>query len=475
MILSFFYAEVNMIITRFPPSPTGDLHIGGVRTALYNWLQARKDKGKFILRIEDTDLERSSEKSVAGIIEGIQWLGLDYDEGPYYQTKRFDRYKTLIQQLLDEDKAYYCYCSKERLEALRENQMQNKQKPKYDGHCRHHATSKAEGITPVIRFKNPESGEVEWDDLVHGKISFANQELDDLIIARPDGSPTYNFCVVVDDVDMQMTHVIRGDDHINNTPRQINIFKALNADVPLFGHVGMILGDDGKRLSKRHGASGVLEYRDAGYLPEAIINYLARLGWSHGDQEIFSRQELIELFDITDVNKSASSFNTEKLNWLNQHYLKTLPTEQLVAPLLHQYQLLKIETEDYDISKIIPHYIERAKTLKEMAEQSDWIFNDEISYPEKAAKKAFHTDATHYLTELQNELKNNSDWQNETLEQTINQLVLKLGIGFAKLGMPLRLALTGGKPSPSIGDILVLLGKEKSLQRIDKALYFLSN
>lgn len=464
-----------MIITRFPPSPTGDLHIGGVRTALYNWLQARKDKGKFILRIEDTDLERSSQKSVDGIIEGMQWLGLDYDEGPYFQTERFDRYKSLIQQLLKEDKAYHCYCSKERLENLRETQMKNKQKPKYDGHCRHHSNPKVAGVTPVIRFKNPEDGEVVWNDLVHGIISFANRELDDLIIERSDGSPTYNFCVVVDDVDMKMTHVIRGDDHINNTPRQINIFKALDAPVPQFAHVGMILGDDGKRLSKRHGASGVLEYRDAGYLPEAIINYLVRLGWSHGDQEIFSREELVKLFDISDVNKSASSFNTEKLNWLNQHYLKTLPSESLIQPLQHQYQLLGIETADYDVKKIIPHYVERAKTLKEMAEQSDWIFADTVDYPEKSAKKAFHSEAKDYLVASKEDLLAVSDWQVETLDKTIHDLVERLDIGFAKIGMPLRLALTGGKPSPGIGDILTLLGQQKSIARIDKAITFLTN
>ncbi len=464
-----------MIVTRFPPSPTGDLHIGGVRTALYSWLYARKNNGKFILRIEDTDLERNSEASVQGILEGLNWLGLDYDEGPYYQSKRFDRYKALVQQLLDEDKAYRCYCSKERLEALREEQMANKQKPKYDGHCRHHPNPEVEGVTPVIRFKNPEDGEVVWDDLVHGRIAFANQELDDLVIERPDGSPTYNFCVVVDDIDMNMTHVIRGDDHINNTPRQINIFQALGAEVPAFGHVGMILGDDGKRLSKRHGASGVLEYRDAGYLPQAILNYLVRLGWSHGDQEIFSRAEMIELFDIKEVNKAASSFNTEKLNWLNQHYLKNTPAAELVEPLRHQYQLADINVEDYPLALIIPHYVERAKTLKEMAEQSDWIFSAAVDYPEKAAKKAFHSEASTYLSAIQERLSEESQWDAETLEGHVQKVVADFEVGFGKVGMPLRLALTGGKPSPAIGEILALLGKEKSLQRLTAAVDFLAH
>ncbi|MGA9575627.1 MAG: glutamate--tRNA ligase, partial [Lysobacterales bacterium] len=312
------------IRTRFAPSPTGYLHVGGARTALFAWLQARANNGIFILRIEDTDLERSTPESVQAILDGMEWLGLDADEGPIYQTDRFGRYAEVVQQLLDEDKAYHCYCSKDRLETLREQQMKEGIKPRYDGKCRH-LDSAPPGIKPVVRFRNPQTGNVVFGDLVRGTINISNNELDDLIIARPDGSPTYNFTVVVDDMDMQITHVIRGDDHINNTPRQINIYAALGAEPPLFAHVPMILGDDGARLSKRHGAVSVMQYRDDGYLPQALLNYLVRLGWSHGDQEVFSIDEMVALFDIKDVNRKASAFNTDKLDWLNQHYMKSLP------------------------------------------------------------------------------------------------------------------------------------------------------
>lgn len=463
-----------MTVTRFPPSPTGDLHIGGVRTALYNWLVARKADGKFILRIEDTDTEREKTDAVAGIIEGMTWLGLDWDEGPIYQTDRYERYAEVVKQLVAADNAYPCYCSRERLEAVREKQMANKEKPKYDGHCRDNPNAvvegEAAGITPVIRFKNPTVGEVIWQDLVHGEIRFANTELDDLIIQRPNGAPTYNFCVVVDDIDMGMTHVIRGDDHINNTPRQINIFKALNKAVPLFGHVGMILGDDGKKLSKRHGAASVLAFRDAGYLPQAVLNYLVRLGWAYGDQEIFSVTEMIEKFDIQAVNQSASAFNTEKLNWLNQQYMKTLPPDSLVDGLSYQYQRLGIQTGDYPLVQLIPFYAERAKTLKEMAEQTDWIFTTPTHYPEKAAKKAFHSEAKTYLQALEKRLQATEDWQPASLQRCLAETVEDFAVGFGKVGMPLRLALTGGKPSPNIDEILWLLGKEQALAAISAAI-----
>ncbi|MPV86950.1 glutamate--tRNA ligase [Ostreibacterium oceani] len=480
-----------MIITRFPPSPTGDLHIGGVRTALYNWLVARQANGQFILRIEDTDSQREKTNAVAGIIEGMQWLGLDYDAGPIFQSDRYDRYRQAVQQLLDEGKAYYCYCSRERLDKLREEQMANKEKPKYDGHCRDNASRdnvngdsashanhspKTDNAQPVVRFKNPTEGDVVWQDMVHGEIRFANTELDDLIIQRADGSPTYNFCVVVDDIDMQMTHIIRGDDHINNTPRQINIFKAFDATLPQFGHVGMILGDDGKKLSKRHGASSVLAFRDAGYLPAAIINYLVRLGWSHGDQEIFSVTELLEKFDINTVNTAASAFNTEKLNWLNQHYMKTLPPEQLLPGLTYQYQTLGIDTGDTDLTTIIPYYSERAKTLKEMAQQTRWLFEPVSEYPEKAAKKAFHSDAGRYLGFIHEQLAaiDPIHWQSEALHQALETTASHFDVGFGKVGMPLRLALTGGSPSPNIDDILILLGKTKSLHAINTAVDYLN-
>lgn len=318
--------------TRFAPSPTGFLHVGGARTALYSWLHARANQGEFVLRIEDTDLERSTQEAVDAILEGMEWLNLNWDEGPYYQTKRFDRYNEIIDGMLKNGTAYKCYCSKERLEAVREEQAAKGERQKYDGCCRG-AAPRAEGEPHVVRFLNPQGGSVVFDDQVRGRIEIANEELDDLIIRRTDGSPTYNFCVVIDDWDMGITHVIRGEDHINNTPRQINILKALGAPVPEYGHVSMILGDDGAKLSKRHGAVSVMQYRDDGYLPEALLNYLVRLGWSHGDQEIFSREEMIEFFNVHDINKAASAFNSEKLLWLNQHYIKSLDPEYVASHL----------------------------------------------------------------------------------------------------------------------------------------------
>lgn len=468
-----------MIVTRFPPSPTGDLHIGGVRTALYNWLMARKDpEGQFVLRIEDTDTEREKAEAVAGILAGMEWLGLNWDEGPIYQTDRFERYAEVVQELLAADKAYPCYCSRERLDAVREQQMANKEKPKYDGHCRDNPQAKidgeAAGVTPVIRFKNPLDGDVVWQDLVHGELKFANTELDDLVIQRPNGAPTYNFCVVVDDADMGMTQVVRGDDHINNTPRQINIFKALGKTVPEYGHVGMILGDDGKKLSKRHGAASVLQFKEAGYLPAAVLNYLVRLGWSHGDQEVFSIDEMIEKFDIQDVNKSASTFNTEKLNWLNQQYMKTLPPESFVADLAYHYQQLGIETGEYDVATIILYYAERAKTLREMAEQTDWLFTTPSEYPAKAAKKAFHAEAATYLQAISDKVSDLEHWEQVALHDVVAETVAEFDVGFGKVGMPLRLALTGGKPSPNIDEIMLLLGKEKTIAAIAAAVDYLN-
>lgn len=464
-----------MIVTRFPPSPTGDLHIGGVRTALYNWLMVRKHAGdRFILRIEDTDVEREKADAVAGIIEGLRWLGLNWDEGPIFQTDRYARYQAVADELVANGHAYYCYCSKERLDSVREAQTANKEKPRYDGHCRDNPNAKIEGVTPAIRFKNPQTGEVSWDDLVHGKITFQNSELDDLIIMRPSGVPTYNFCVVVDDMDMGVTHIVRGDDHINNTPRQINIFKALNYPVPALGHIGMILGDDGKKLSKRHGASSILAFREAGYLPQALLNYLVRLGWSHGDQEIFSLQEMIESFDIKEVNKSASTFNTEKLNWLNQHYLKTLPAAEIVPALKAQYEKAGIETGNYPLENVIKYYAERAKTLVEMVDNTRWLF-EQINFANTPInKKAFHEEAKAYLTVVNDKLETITDWQTDVLHQAIADCVASLEVGFGKVGMPLRFALTGGKPSPNLEEILWLLGKEKSLAALKNALAYLS-
>src|SRR3954470_19803508 len=358
------------IRTRFAPSPTGLLHIGGVRTALFSWLYARRHGGKFILRIEDTDRERSTEAATQVILDGMQWLGLNHDEGPFYQTQRMDRYREVLAQFLQAGHAYRCYCTKEELEEMRNKQTAAKQNPRYDGTCRHRTQPRA-GVDPVVRFKNPLDGNVIVEDVIHGNVAFDNGQLDDLIIARSDGTPTYNFCVVVDDMDMGVTHVIRGDDHLNNTPRQMNMLLALGAEPPVYAHVPMILGADGAKLSKRHGAVSVLQYREEGYLPDALLNYLVRLGWSHGDQEVFSLAEMQELFDIKDVNKSASAFNPEKLLWLNQQHMMRVSPESLVPHLKFQLAALGIVVEDdRKVAAVAKAQQERAKTLKEMAQNS---------------------------------------------------------------------------------------------------------
>jgi len=460
------------IKTRFAPSPTGYLHIGGARTALFSWLYARKTGGTFILRIEDTDRERSTQESVDAIFEGMDWLGLNYDETPVYQTDRFDRYAEIIQQLMDEGKAYRCYCSKERLDTMRDQQMANKEKPRYDGKCRELAEEAGERDY-VIRFRNPQEGAVEIDDLVRGKITVANTELDDLIIARTDGTPTYNLTVVVDDLDMGVSHVIRGDDHINNTPRQINIMRALGKEAPKYAHVPMILGSDGKRLSKRHGAVSVMQYRDEGYLPQALLNYLVRLGWSHGDQEIFSKEEMIELFSLEGVNKSPSTFNPEKLIWINQHYLKELPLSEIASHLSWH-----IKKQGLDISKgpqiedVIEAQRERAKTLVDLVSSSRYFYEDFDSYDEKAAKKQFKTATPDILQALHDDLAKLDSWQEEGLQACIKQVCEKLELKLNKVGPPLRVAVTGSAMSPSLEVTLKLIGRERSLKRILKAVEF---
>jgi len=460
---------------RFAPSPTGYLHIGGARTALYSWLHARKHGGKFVLRIEDTDLERSTEESVNAILEGMTWLGLEYDEGPFYQTHRFDRYKEVIQTLLDEGKAYKCYCTKEELEVLREQQMANKEKPRYNGLCRE-GVEPREGIEPVIRFRNPIDGEVVIDDMIKGKVVIKNAELDDLIIARGDGTPTYNLTVVVDDLDMGMTHVIRGDDHLNNTPRQINILKAMGAEPPRYAHVPMILGEDGKRLSKRHGAVSVMAYREEGFLPEAVINYLVRLGWSHGDQELFGLEELIELFDVSDVNRAASTFNPEKLLWINQQYIINSEPEHVLHHLSYHLGNLELDpTSGPDIIEVIKAQRERAKTLVELAKVCEFYYRDFAGYPEKAAKKAFKGDALQVLECVKGKLSLLDEWDQQEIHAAMESVVAEMEIGFGKLGMPLRLAVTGGNPSPDLDLTLQLVGKEASLRRIDQAIAHISN
>ncbi|MEE4245914.1 MAG: glutamate--tRNA ligase, partial [Kangiellaceae bacterium] len=396
------------VVTRFAPSPTGYLHVGGARTALYSWLHAQKYNGEFILRVEDTDLERSTAQATQAIIDGMEWLGLAHTQGPIFQTDRFDRYKEVIKQLIDQGKAYRCYCSKERLDDLRESQMQNKQKPRYDGRCRNLSVDEQDQTKPhVIRFKNPERGSVTWNDAVKGEITISNQELDDLIIARTDGSPTYNFTVVVDDMDMKITQVIRGDDHVNNTPRQINIFAALGAAIPEYAHVPMILGDDGKKLSKRHGAVSVMQYRDDGYLKEAVLNYLVRLGWSHGDQEVFSIDEMIELFDIHSINKAPSAFNTEKLNWLNQHYMKTLPVDYVAGELQWHLEKQNLDLSNGpDVTSLIPIFADRVQTLTELVSSIAYFYQDYDTFDEKAAKKHLRPVAKQPLILVKDKLAN---------------------------------------------------------------------
>lgn len=461
-------------VTRFAPSPTGYLHVGGARTALYSWLYAKKTGGKFILRIEDTDLERSTQASVDAIMDGMNWLELDWDEGPYYQTKRFDLYKEVVAQLLAEGKAYKCFCAPEEVDAMREAQMAAGEKPKYNGMWRERTDHPADKPF-CIRFKNPLDGVVVIDDMIKGRIEVANAELDDLVIARSDGTPTYNLTVVVDDWKMGVTHVIRGDDHVNNTPRQMNILAALGATLPKYAHVPMILGDDGKRLSKRHGAVGVMQYRDNGFLPEALLNYLVRLGWSHGDQEIFSRDELVQLFDLSACNRAPSAFNTEKLLWLNQHYIRTSPAAHVAKHL--QWH---VEDQQLDISngpcleQLIAVQGERVKTLKEMIEVSRYFYEDFSAFEENAAKKHLRPVAAEPLKAVQAHLAALTEWTAEAVHAAINGAAESLGLGMGKVGMPLRVAVTGGGNSPSLDVTLTLIGKARCLARIDLALAFIA-
>jgi len=464
-----------MIRTRFAPSPTGYLHVGGARTALFCYLFARHHGGEFILRIEDTDRERSTEASVAAILDGMRWLGLDYDQGPYFQGERFDRYRAVIQSLLDSGHAYRCYCSREELDAMRERQMTAGLKPRYDGRYRDFSGQPPAGIEPVIRFKNPLLGVVAWNDLVKGPIEFDNEELDDLIIQRSDGTPTYNLTVVVDDLDMGITHVVRGDDHVNNTPRQINIYQALGHQPPEFAHLPMILGDDGARLSKRHGAVSVMQYRDDGFLPQALLNYLVRLGWSHGDQELFSRDQMKDLFDLKDVNRAASAFNTDKLLWLNHQYIQDLPAT-VVAEQLHWH----FEQRQLDLNNgpVLPQVVEllreRTRTLVEMTEQAEFLYRDFAQYEEKAAAKQLKAAAETPLVTLRAALVGLEDWSAPQIQGCIASVVEQLGIGFGRLGQPLRVAVTGRAAAPANDAVLALLGKPRTLERIDRALAFIA-
>ncbi len=461
--------------TRFAPSPTGYLHIGGARTALYSWLHARKHGGQFILRIEDTDRERSTQESVDAILEGMDWLGLDYDEGPIFQTDRFDRYAEVIEKLIEQGDAYHCYCTRDELDEIREKQRANKEKPRYNGKCRHRKDM-PEGMESVIRFKNPPEGDVVIDDMIKGEIIINNRELDDLIIARSDGTPTYNLTVVVDDLDMEMTHVIRGDDHINNTPRQINMIRALGKDIPQFAHAPMILGDDGKRLSKRHGAVGVMQYRDDGYIPQAVLNYLLRLGWSHEDQEIFSREEMIDLFKVENVNGAPSTFNTKKLIWVNEQYIKTLPADEIAEHLqwhLDDQGITIIEGDDFPtLIEVIEAHRDRAKTLKELASGIRYYFEDFSEYDEKAAKKHFKTATPAILQNLLDKFSPIETWGPANIETEIKNTCEELELGMGKVGPALRVAVTGTAMSPSLDVTLGLVGKKRCLERLTKAVEF---
>ncbi|MBT3205572.1 MAG: glutamate--tRNA ligase [Gammaproteobacteria bacterium] len=463
-----------MIRTRFAPSPTGYLHIGGARTALFSWLFSKKMGGDFVLRVEDTDRERSTDESVQAILQAMEWLQLDYDEGPFYQTHRFDRYEEVIQQLIDNDHAYYCSCSKERLESLRNEQMANKQKPRYDGCCRDKKLKSGELENMVVRFRNPQRGEVVFNDLVKGEITVSNNELDDLIIARSDGTPTYNLTVVVDDSDMNITHVVRGDDHVNNTPRQINIFKALGVSIPLFAHVPMILGEDGKRLSKRHGAVSVMQYLEEGYLPEALLNYLVRLGWSHGDQELFSVDEMQQLFSLEGINRAPSTFNPEKLSWINQQYLKTKALNDIVELVKQRLSKNGVTLDDdLDISSIVDLYRERVKTINELADSILYFFQDFEEYDPKAAKKAFKEAALQPLQLLHDKLSELDSWSTEEIHAVIQNITEELGVNMGKVGQPLRVAVTGGSFSPPIDQTVEKIGRESSLARIQRAIEYI--
>jgi glutamyl-tRNA synthetase len=459
--------------TRFAPSPTGYLHIGGARTALFSWAYARRHGGQFILRIEDTDVARSTPEAVQAIIDGMNWLELTHDEGPFYQMQRMDRYKEVIQQMLANGSAYYCYTTREELDALRAEQEARKEKPRYDGRWRPEAgktlpTPPAD-VPPVVRFKNPQVGVVAWDDQVKGRIEIANAELDDLIIARADGTPTYNFCVCVDDWDMGITHVIRGDDHVNNTPRQINILAALGAEVPLYAHLSMILGDDGAKLSKRHGAVSVMQYDEDGFLPEAVINYLARLGWSHGDEEVFSRQQFVEWFDLDHITASAAQFNTEKLLWLNQHYMKQLPPAELAALVKARLAARGVDTANGpDLAKAVALYVDRCNTLNVLADAVEVFYTAVAVSPDLLAQH-LSAEAVPALADFVAGLANVA-WEAPAISGLIKESIGKHGLKMPKLAMPLRLILTGQAQAPSVDALVEMIGRERVVMALKKHL-----
>jgi glutamyl-tRNA synthetase len=464
--LEFFMSDLRV---RFAPSPTGYLHIGGARTALFNYLLARKLGGTFILRIEDTDVERSTQESVDAILQAMDWLGLSYDEGPFYQTERFDLYKEKVQQLLDEGKAYKCYCSADELDAKREAAMARGDKPQYDGTCRD-LEPRDDNAPYVIRFKSKKEGVTSFNDRIKGTISFNNQELDDMIIQRTDGTPTYNFVVVIDDAEMGLTLVVRGDDHVNNTPRQIQIYEALGYPVPEFAHVPMILGADKKRLSKRHGATSVMAYRDMGYLPEAMVNYLVRLGWSFGDEEIFSMDDLIEKFTLENVGRSAGVFNPEKLLWLNEHYIKTGDPQRL-GELLGEYlaTLGHPPTDGIDLAEVVKTLQDRSKTMVEMAEKAVFYVTEAVEFDQSAADKFLTAEQVPVFDALVAQLEQCS-FDAEGVESAFKTVLEQTGLKFGKVGQPTRVALSGGTSAPGIYEVILVLGRERSIQRLKDAI-----
>jgi glutamyl-tRNA synthetase len=462
------------IRVRFAPSPTGHLHIGGARTALFNYLFARHHQGAFILRIEDTDRTRSTEEYIDSIIEGMKWLNLDWDEGPYRQIERFDVYRGYAEKLLQEGKAYYCYCSPEELEQRRKEALAKGKSPKYDGRCRDLKKPMPER-KPAVRFRMPQEGDTIVNDLIRGRVIFDNTHLDDLIIMRSDETPTYNFTVVVDDVDMNITHVIRGDDHLNNTPKQIHIYNALGYEVPLFAHLPMILGTDKTRLSKRHGATSVIAYKEMGYLPDAIVNYLVRLGWSYGDQEVFTRDELIKYFSFENVGKSSAIFNSEKLLWLNSQYIMSLKPEELaelVMPFLVREKIIE-EGQIIDkgwLSKAIFTLQERSKTLIELASSLRYYIADDIEYDLKAKEKFLNEKNLSNLIEVEEDLKNLNNFIASEIEKVFKSIVERKNTKLGNIAQPVRVAMTGKTESPGIFDVLEIVGKEKTLKRLGKAI-----
>ena len=462
-----------MVKTRFAPSPTGYLHLGGARTAIFNWLFARHHGGKFVLRIEDTDRERSTQESVDEILEAMRWLGMDWDEGPFFQTQRMDIYKEAVQRLLDEGKAYYCYCTPEELEAMREEARAKGEPPRYNGRCRELTSPPPNAPPPVIRFKTPRDGETVVRDLVKGEVVFPNGQLDDFIIVRSDGTPTYNFVVVVDDAEMGITHVIRGDDHLNNTPKQILLYQALGYQVPEFAHVSMILGHDHTRLSKRHGATSVLAYREEGYLPEALFNFLVRLGWSHGDQEVFTKKELIDYFDLDSVSSAAAVYNPEKLLWLNAQHMKMADDSRLardLIPFLEREGILKKQPDLGWLERVVASLKERAKTLKEMAQMARFYFEDPQEYDEKGKRKFLKPKVAPLFQDLVEELSGLPDFSEESVEGAFNRVLEKHGLKLGKLAQPVRVALTGGTVSPGIFEVVSIVGREATLRRLKRAI-----